>query len=185
MMILVSFILVFLCGLFNRLRGDNSLGFGKWFEKLAYGLCVALILGIYEPVHFVVFSLLFAIGLTPGYTDAIGAVLEDREMRYSLKPKWYSPEQVTNPWVSLILRGIVLAILPVAYLGYIGLINEAIICFAACSVSYALAGILQRKIPIPSEKIREKLFIPHAWAWWEWWCGFVVGGMCLWAGFLG
>lgn len=111
-------LLIFFCGLFDRARGDSRNIINTFAEKVMYGCCVGfLCIGVDWLV--IPFSLLFALGSSPGWGDPMGAYLGrktycggteswqfDGWIRHTVKSLWIRgfiwglPLILMTPWVN-------------------------------------------------------------------------------------
>lgn len=161
------------CGPLDRLRGHPKHLFGKRiFDKLAYGLALAVALGYsHDPALLATLSLLLAVGMSPGWGEPMGAILGRRAMHLELLEWWQMGRLlVTNAWAALVARGLLWGapLIPLSvYLGEWKLLAVG----PAMSLAFVLGMLLG-----PRLKFIER---NDAWGRCEWVRGWIAGALLL------
>lgn len=113
----MSALLIFLCGVIDRIRGDQfHLLNRRIFDKAAYGWVVAALLGHPFDVFTVWFVLLFGLGMSFGWGGPMGCYLNDRKMEGDGE-RWQVGFLKNNVHAALWFRGLLwgICVLPLAY----------------------------------------------------------------------
>lgn len=113
-MIAVQILAALACGPLDRLRGHATHLFGlRLADKVAYGLALSLIMS-QDPVVVVFTTLAMIAGMSPGWGEPMGAILDKREMKDF--EWWQFGPLKQNPWLALMFRGFLwgLPVVPVA-----------------------------------------------------------------------
>ncbi len=151
------------CAFFDRLRGDDR-GFGKFAEAMALGACLwVIIFGLaVDTPDFIIFCLLVAIGYMPGWGQFTGSLLGNREIQPGSDLETWQPKCLYyRPWVSAILRGIILG-LPV--LCFVSWVPESIYASLALTIAFPVAFLISRDyVPEGELKIKDTLIAKGRW----------------------
>lgn len=116
----MDFLLIFLSGVLDRIRGDKFHLFGnRIFDKIAYGWVISALIG--HPFDFFTlgFIALFGVGMSPGWGGPMGCFLNDRKM-VGDGEWWQKGILATNVHLALWFRGLMwgACILPLMYYEY-------------------------------------------------------------------
>ena len=106
-----------LCGPLDRLRGHHAHLFGlRIADKLAYSLALALVAAPADPVAMPFIMLAMMLGMSPGWGEPMGAILDGRAMRPEALEWWQKGPTVEDPRKALVVRGVLwgVPIIPVA-----------------------------------------------------------------------
>jgi hypothetical protein len=117
MIYIIMFLLVVLCMIMDRYRGDKEHIFhSRAVEKIIYGLAIGTLLGIQNLYLIGAFSLLWLVGSSPGWGTCIGAHLRNIEMEED-NEWWQFGIFNTNVRLACALRGFIwgACALPLAY----------------------------------------------------------------------
>lgn len=104
---MVELVAAVACGPLDRLRGHPTHLFGRrLFDKLAYGLALAVALGYTDPVVTLALAGLLALGMSPGWGTPMGAILGGVKMPVDELEWWQVGPLAHNPWAALAYRGL-------------------------------------------------------------------------------
>lgn len=152
----MEFLLIFLSGVADRLRGDRFHILGsRIFDKILYGWIVAALINHPFDLFTIGFILLFGIGMSPGWGGPMGCYLDGRTM--SGEGEWWQRGFLrTNVHAALWARGLLwaLCILPLTYLDYNAFV-VAISVFMAFPISLYISKQLYEFNPIKAWKLAE------------------------------
>lgn len=171
--IFISLALSWLAGIMDRLRGDN-LDFGSaLMEKLVYGGIVALTMGgvgfllgqnVPGPVFFVCIVIGFAAGMSTGWGEPLGALLDRRPQNPFELERWQIGILKKNALLAMIVRGAMTGfwVLPLMYIDpRAGLISLAMMIAMPVAILIArdAAGETEKEKWEMQEFLRGFLFI--------------------------
>lgn len=155
-------LLVILCGLLDRVRGDKFDLIGKGFEKIVYGWVIAHILGHSQDWWTVYIIISFAAGMSTGWGQPIGEALNPgTRKRYH----WYEVGILKDdPWLSLMARGFIAGSLLLPFFPQVS---------GACMVAFPMAVYI-------AKLTKSTYAAEHQ----EYYRGWIIGGLLVFTNFL-
>lgn len=154
----MEYLLILLSGVMDRVRGSGVVhfGIGKATDQLLYGWLFAAILGYPFSLETIFLTLSFVLGVSFGWANPTGGAL--RKDWSSMNPDnfegargnqyewWQIGIMRTNPYIALIFRGLLWG-LPIAVMGYIIGVNEALLALPAFMIAMPLAVFIAAYTP--------------------------------------
>lgn len=147
MTLLLSIVVIFLCGLLDRLRGSDRysipvFGKGNSGDTLLYAFAAAYLLGL-EPSFYGVFGLLFLVGEATGYGEPWGAALNQRDMHAKDLEWWQKGVLAESVTGALAARGVIwgLPTLAIAYWQ-----PQVVLLPVAMAIAFVMAPLVATKL---------------------------------------
>ena len=137
----MSYLLILLMGFFDRLRGDAFHLIHRTVEKLTYGWIVAALAGY--PLDFFTVGIagLWAVGMSFGWGEPLGAFLERREMSIVRLEWWQRGILEKDTLLAIVARGALwgLCITPLAFFDL-----DLLVIAVAITIAFTLSVFIAR-----------------------------------------
>ncbi len=164
----VTILLIFLSGVLDRIRGSGyNILQSRIVNKLTYGWVIAGLLGHIGDVLTFPIASLFAVGISIGLSEPIGAGLDGRTPD-AAHIEWYMVGPFAHDaWLSLLLRG---AMTGVPLLLTLPWLPQAWCVAVAYTVAFPLAVLIARYVPSFTMPVP----FPERWACQEYFRGWIA-----------
>lgn len=139
------------CGPLDRLRGHHAHLFGlRIADKIVYGLALAAVAAPTDPIAFALVALAMIAGMSPGWGEPMGAILEGRDMRPGHLEWWQKGRAEKDPYVALALRGVIWGapVIPIA----IWFKDWSLLAFVPAFAVATPAAMLAARLPFGRDK---------------------------------